>query len=385
MPRRRSDGPWRRLLTLSIASFALAGCANAPGMRMQLPSPPVSAAAPSSGVATESTPDESSVRVYDIGTDAVPMSARGAPATADASRLLTADGDGYRVGTGDVLQIIVWDHPELAQATGTLVPTVARPADAPAGFVVDSDGMLQFPYAGVLPVAGLTVGEIRTRLTARLARTFRDPQLTVRVASFRSQRIYIEGEVREPGSYALNDTLMTLPDAIGHAGGFSAHADQSRIGFTRGDLEVRLDLSGASSSALDPARIVLRNGDRIRIASREDSGVFVMGEVNKPIRAIPSRNGRLTLSDALAQAGSVNQATADAAQLYVIRASRGATPDVYRLDATSPVAMILANQFELEPQDIVYIDGSGLVRLHRLLSLLMPAMNAGLTAAIAAK
>jgi polysaccharide export outer membrane protein len=47
--------------------------------------------------------------------------------------------------------------------------------------------------------------------------------------------------------------------------------------------------------------------------------------------------------------------------------------------------MVLANQFELQPKDIVYVDGSGLVRLSRVLSLLLPAVNAGLTAAIVTK
>lgn len=110
-----------------------------------------------------------------------------------------------------------------------------------------------------------------------------------------------------------------------------------------------------------------------------------MGEVNRPVTALPMRNGRLTLSEALSQAGSLNATTADAAQLYVIRGSLDAKPHVYRLDASSPVAMVLANQFELEPKDIVYVDGNGLVRFSRVLSLLLPAVNAGLTAAVVTK
>ncbi|WP_414137073.1 polysaccharide biosynthesis/export family protein [Burkholderia stagnalis] len=372
---------WPLALSLSIASITLGGCIGAPGMRMQLP-PTIAAGAVNERTAAAG--DRLRIPLRDIDARLVETARVGSrSAAADAARLLTEADYGYRVGVGDVLQIVVWDHPEFVQAAGNPSSSLVRAADPPAGFVVDADGTLHFPYAGTMPVAGLRVHDIRERLVARLARTFRDPQVTVRVASFRSKRVYVEGEIREPGSYALNDTRTTLHDAIGSAGGFTSQADQSRVIVVRGGVEARLDLSGATRSGLDPAHIVLRDGDRLRVASRDDNGVFVMGEVHKPGRAVPSRNGRLTLSDALAQAGSINPATADAAQLYVIRGSSGSTPEVFRLDATSPVAMVLANQFELEPQDIVYIDGSGLVRLNRLLSLLMPAINTGLTAAIA--
>jgi polysaccharide export outer membrane protein len=99
---------------------------------------------------------------------------------------------------------------------------------------------------------------------------------------------------------------------------------------------------------------------------------------------VPLRNGRMTLSDALSQAGSISSATADAGNLYVIR-GRGADARIFHLDAASPVSMVLANRFELEPKDIVYVDGNGLVRFSRVLSLLLPAINAGLTAGLVAK
>jgi polysaccharide biosynthesis/export protein len=58
---------------------------------------------------------------------------------------------------------------------------------------------------------------------------------------------------------------------------------------------------------------------------------------------------------------------------------------VFHLDARSPVSMILANQFDLQPRDVVYVDTNNLVRFSRVLSLLMPAINAGLTAGILTK
>ena len=77
--------------------------------------------------------------------------------------------------------------------------------------------------------------------------------------------------------------------------------------------------------------------------------------------------------------------SADASEVYVIRDSLSASPQVYHLDAKSPVSMVLANQFALEPHDIVYVDGNGLVRFSRVLNLLLPAVNAALYGAIAGK
>lgn len=291
----------------------------------------------------------------------------------------------YKIGVGDVLQITVWDHPELAAALGTQPQASVRPADAPSGFIVDEDGNLVFPFAGRLHVAGLRAEQVQSMLAGAFDSAFRNPQVTVRVASFRSQRVFIEGEVHSPGTQAINDIPMTLSDAVSRAGGFAATADQSHVVLQRKSLRTVIDMSGARGAKMDPARIVLKDGDVLRVPSRDEYGVFVMGEVNKPVTAIPRTNGTLSLSEALAQAGSLNSNSADAAQMYVIRGSLDGTPEVFHLNASSPVAMVLANEFPLEPKDIVYVDGNGLVRFSRVLSLLMPAISAGLTAAVVTK
>jgi len=88
----------------------------------------------------------------------------------------------------------------------------------------------------------------------------------------------------------------------------------------------------------------------------------VMGEVTRPATVIPMRNGKLTLSDAISQAGSVNPETSNPKETYVIRNGQTDKPEIYKLDARSPVSMLLANNFDLQPKDVVYIDNSGLVR-----------------------
>ncbi|WP_205794002.1 polysaccharide biosynthesis/export family protein [Burkholderia sp. Ac-20353] len=291
----------------------------------------------------------------------------------------------YTLGVGDVLQITVWDHPELTAAQGGTSSPNSRPYDPVPGFTIDDNGNVQVPYAGNVHVAGMRIDQVQRAVQASLQRVFVKPQVTVRVTSFRAKQVYVDGEVHTPGIVPINDVPMTLNEAVNRAGGFSPTADQSRMVVVRNGTSYRLDLTEMLGRNVNPSEILLRNGDLLRIVSREDNGVYVMGEVNKPITALPLRNGRLTLSDALSQAGSVNSASADAAQMYVIRGASEAKPQVFHLNARSPVSMVLANQFVLQPKDVVYVDGNGLVRISRVLSLLLPAINAGLTGAVLAK
>ena len=234
-------------------------------------------------------------------------------------------------------------------------------------------------------MAGDSTEAVQRRITADLGKVMVKPQVTVRVASFRASQIYIDGEVRAPGSQSINDIPMTLTEAINRAGGFAPTADQGRVVIVRGDKTYFVDVAQMLHNNQNPSRIVLQNGDLLRIEAREDYGVYVMGEVNKPATVLPMRNGKLSLAEAISQAGSVNPASADAKQLYVIRGGPGQKPQVWHLDATSPVSMLLANQFELEPKDVVYLDAGDLVRFSRVLNLLLPLVNAGLTAAIVTK
>ncbi len=101
----------------------------------------------------------------------------------------------YRIEAGDVLQIVVWDHPELSASMLPAVPVAGgagagiagSPLQPSSGFEVDQDGMLEFPYAGKLKVAGLSSSEIHALLTQRLARYLKQPKLTVRVLNYASR------------------------------------------------------------------------------------------------------------------------------------------------------------------------------------------------------
>ncbi|TCK86889.1 polysaccharide export outer membrane protein [Paraburkholderia sp. BL9I2N2] len=369
-----------RVAWIAALQFALSACSVAPGMKMQKAS-----TLPITSASEQAPAEQLPVPMTEVTLSSIDEIRSEAERRNDASAsALLGRGQAYTIGAGDVLQITVWDHPELAAALGAQPPANARTYDPPPGFVVDDTGYLRFPFVGNIHVEGMKVDEVQRKLAAELSKSFHDPQVTVRIASFRAKQVYVDGEVRTPGAQSINDIPTTLYDAISHAGGFSAAADQSRITLTRNGQSYDINFTGMLQRGLNPSKIMLRPGDLIRVSAREENGVFVLGEVTKPITALPLRSGQLTLSDALSQAGSISSTTADAAQLYVIR-GLGKDARVFHLDAASPVSMILANRFELQPKDIVYVDGNGLVRFSRVLSLLLPGINAGLTAGLVTK
>lgn len=282
----------------------------------------------------------------------------------------------YKLEAGDVLSIVVWGHPELANAVSTIqAPTLSAGETAaatppPTGFSVDHNGMLQFPFAGKLKVAGLTEDEARNLIATRISRYINKPNVTLRVQSFRSKRIYIDGEVKEPGLHPITDIPMTLVEAINRGGGFLQTADQSQISINRGGHLYKINLPQMMQRGLDPGKIMLTNGDVVRVPSRDDAKIFVAGEVTAP-KALTMHNGRLTLNEALGESGGINPVSADGRQVYVVRKT-AKDPEVYKLDATSPGAMAIAEGFELHPKDLVYVAATGLTNWHRTISLLFP-------------
>jgi polysaccharide export outer membrane protein len=279
----------------------------------------------------------------------------------------------YKIGRGDILSIVVWDHPELAgqgMAGAAVTADTGTPGAPAAGFVVDHDGRVQFPFAGVLTLAGLTEQQARALLIKRLSRYLAQPRLTLRVQAYRSKRVYIDGEVNSPGLHAINDIPMTLIEALNRAGGLLPTADQSRIALERGDTRYSIDMRALVQKGINPGTVLLADGDVVRVHSRDESKVFVSGEVVAP-KALTMHNGRLSLNEALGEAGGISPLTGDARQVYVVRKSTDGT-QVFQLDAREAGALAMAEAFELHPKDLVYVAASPLANWHRNLSMLFP-------------
>ncbi|WP_029043295.1 polysaccharide biosynthesis/export family protein [Cupriavidus sp. WS] len=348
----------------------LASCALAPGMRFD-PQRPLDPEDP------ESVPKVTLITPALVRA----LAAAAKPVNAGVDELY-GEPQPYTVGVGDILSIVVWDHPELVFPTQTY--TIGTAYDIPyynggaanvPGFVVSPAGSIQFPYAGVVQVVGRTPDEIRGQLSKSLMPYVNMPQVTVRVLGFRSKRVYLDGEVKTPGPQNIDDVPMTLVEALNRAGGINVlTGDNSRIRVSRNGKSYYVNLPALLQKGTDPSRILLRNGDIVRVEQREDSKVFVAGEVVRPMSILP-RNGRLTLNEAIGEAGGLNPVSADAKELYVIRKSADGDAEIFHLDGKSPVSLALAESFELKPKDVVYVDAAGVVRWSRVINQLLPSGN----------
>ncbi len=282
----------------------------------------------------------------------------------------------YTIGAGDVLNIVVWEHPELAiTAAGGLGTDAGSLSGVGNGYNVSPQGLIQFPYVGAVKLAGLNEYEARELITERLSKYIKNPQVTVRIQSYRSGRVYLDGEIRSPGLQALNEIPMTLPEAIGRAGGFTATADRAAIALSRNGQTTLINLAQLTERGINPSRILLAHGDMVRVLGREEAKVFVLGEVLRP-NSQTLRNGRLTLNEALSDSGGVNPVSADPRQIFVVRTQNPDRPEIFHLDAKSPVAYALAEGFELKARDVVYVDPVPLVRWNRVISLILPSAQA---------
>ncbi len=292
----------------------------------------------------------------------------------------------YTIGSGDILNIVVWDHPQLSNpgAGGGVSDGASATASVGSGYNVSPDGQIQFPYVGHIKLAGLTEYQARDLIAQQLAKVIKNPQVTLRIQSYRSSRVYIDGEVRNPGLQPINDIPLTLPEAIGRAGGYSPLADRSAIAITRNGVTATVSLPQLTANGINPAQIMLGHGDLVRVLGREDAKVFVLGEVLRPTTQT-LRNGRLTLNEALGEAGGVNPNSGDPRQIYVVRTTNLDQPTIYHLDAKSPMAFALAEGFELQARDVIYVDPVPLVRWNRVISLILPSAQAVTTTSTTAR
>ena len=206
----------------------------------------------------------------------------------------------YVVGPQDVLTITVWDQNDLS-----------------GKFTVETDGSFTFPLIGRIQAGGLTLRQIENELKTRLADGyFKNPQLTVAVDTYRSQRVFITGEVRTPGTYTLTGD-MSLIEALSRAGSTTQFAGNEVVivraadgkaatgpllpNQVEGATSIRVDLKDLQSGGLSK-NVPLRDGDTIYVPLAES--VFVFGQVKNP-GEYPLRRKDTTVVQAVSMAGGV--------------------------------------------------------------------------------
>jgi polysaccharide export outer membrane protein len=225
----------------------------------------------------------------------------------------------YIVGPQDILTITSFDQEDLS-----------------GKYPVDADGTFSFPLIGRVKAGGLTLRELEAELKRMLKDGFfKDPQLAVAVETYKSQKVHIVGEVRAPGTYALEGDMSlieaiaragsTLPTASGEALIVRAkpgETDRPAIPTGEDGDATTVDLKQLQSGALS-MNVALQDGDTIFVPRAES--VYVFGQVKSP-GAYPIQR-TTTVLQALSLAGGVNERGATG-RIKIVRIEKGKTVEV---------------------------------------------------------
>lgn len=238
----------------------------------------------------------------------------------------------YVVGAQDVLTITVFSEPQLS-----------------GRFRVENDGQFSYPFLGRVQASGTTLADIAAFVKTRLADGYlRNPQVTVEIEQFRSQNVFIMGEVRTPGRYTLTGAV-TLIEALAQAGSIAPAAGSEVLILhprrataamptlpENGDAYVqRINLRDIQSGKL-AANVTIRDGDTIFVPKAQR--FYVTGNVRTPGAYVLEPN--LTVLQAISMAGGVTE-RGSTRRLRIIRDKK---------------------EFDVKPEDIVQADDTIIVR-----------------------
>jgi len=355
-----------RSMLVALIITALYGCAVVPGMHIK-----------AGGLLTESRAQSQGMAIIPVTPQLIAelqASQTVIEAKSHTELQQQASQYSYRVGVGDVLNITVWDHPELT------IPAGQFRSAGETGNVVHPDGTIFYPYVGKVHVDGKHVTQIRDLITKDLSRYIEAPQIDVSVAAYRSQRAFVSGAVVRPSTVPITNVPLTLLDALNACGGMSADADWRSVVLTtetqQGTSKQVLDLYALYQKGDMTQNRLLKAGDIVHVPRNDGLKVFVMGDVIKAETQRIDRSG-LSLAEALNNAGGINEATANASGIFILRASddQQKLVDVYQLDISMGSMLVLSTQFELQPMDIVYVTSAPIARWNKLIAQLVPTFT----------
>jgi polysaccharide export outer membrane protein len=368
-----------KALCLMLGALALAGCSAVPKSGPQAGAVRA-AAAPSSGIAPYA------FRVLDGDVVAALATARGAEAerARAAAQFETARPlHGQVMRPGDLVAITIWEA-----VNGGLFSAAAE--DGPRSTRlptqrVDAAGMISAPYAGRLRAAGRTPDQVANALVAALAGKAIEPQAQVALIESPAATVTVIGDAAaQPGRVPLVGVGERLLDIIASAGGARTPNHEALIRLTR---QGRSGEAWLDAILRQPEQnVAMRPGDTLALMAEKRS-FTVFGAAGRPVMTAFPR-ARVTLDEAIATAGGLNDNQADPSSVFVFREESGpaaevvlgapsgtVVPVVYNLDLSRPESFFLARGFEMRDKDIVYVANSPITDLRKVFSLIGAALS----------
>jgi len=293
---------------------------------------------------------------------------------------------GFRVGAGDVLEISIWEAPPATLFGSTVMDprlgaSTSRVTTFPEQMVL-LEGTINIPFAGAVPVAGKTPQQIETEIVRRLAGKANQPQVLLRVTRNATQNVTVVGEVGQSLRMPLTPKGERLLDAIAAAGGVRQPVGKMTIQMTRGQAVHSMALD---SVIQDPRQnVLLRPGDVVT-ALFQPLSFISLGGTGKNEEVMFEAQG-ITLAQALARAGGLNDSRADAQGVFLFRfedpsmlgesqrsapmTADGKVPVIYRVDLKDPRSFFVAQGFPMRNKDVMYVANAPVAELQKFLNIL---------------
>jgi polysaccharide biosynthesis/export protein len=296
-----------------------------------------------------------------------------------------------RIGSGDVLSITIYESgtgelfaPPTAQQLTYGTSNVTLPA-----IVVDPNGAITVPFASTIKVAGLTPMEVQTLIRRHLGGKAIQPQVLVSVTKDATNVVTVTGTVKNPGRFQITPASETLMQIVAEAGGSTGLATDTVLQLTRGGRQVSVRLSDLLS--FPQQDIHARPGDYINLV-QDPRDFLVYGAVYKS-GAYPLPVDKVTLTQAISQAGGMVDALADSRGVFIFRyefsqvlhgipasqvvssptaqdAAKSAMPPViYRVDMKTAAGIFYASAFQLRDKDLVFVPSAPTIDWEKYLDL----------------
>ena len=242
-------------------------------------------------------------------------------------------------------------------------------------YKIDQKGMIDLPFIGKIKLDELTINETQNILLQVIQNFYKNPDLQIDIEEFNSSKVYVVGAVRNQVTITLNQKPITIIEAAIQSN-FNPTAGKNlgTKGLLRRNGKVyKINLTNAFKSKDEKENFYLKKNDVIFIDKNTDS-IHVFGEVNKAGIFFTDMNYSLT--ELISSAG-INQITANAKKIYVIREKYDSflEVDIFQLDVRNPVNLIAGKKFKVKKGDIVFIPPAEITKWNRTISLLLPQTN----------
>ena len=359
-------------------AMLLSGCSTFPAW--------LASSGPSVAQVVEQENVDSPIPVVEVS-DAVARRVLAAQRADSFAEVLSAKAPpGYVVGAGDVLEVSVWEAPPAALFGAAVVDpraglTTTRQTTFPEQ-IVNTDGVINVPFAGTVPVAGKTPQQIEADLVMRLKGKANQPQVLVRVIRNATQNVTVVGEVAASTRMPLTAKGERLLDAVAAAGGVRQPVGKITVQLSRGGKVMAMPLD---SVIQDPKQnVYLQPGDVVT-ALFQPLSFTALGATGKNEEVNFEAQG-ITLAQALGRMAGVRDNQADARGVFIFRFEEpgvvkaegqplpqtpdGKAPVVYRVDLKDPRAFLVAQNFPMKNKDVVYVANAPAAELQKFLNIL---------------